>query len=425
MIMRNGKELASYLARQQKGCEFSLRFLLEKQNTRFKNFSTMLKLVKKGTEKEAYYDYGDFILGKKLLDIQEGLNIIASLYPKEGEKGKLVIPNYDEFVVDGDGNLDFAPSRHRYDLLKNNYPMRSCSFRVQQDQICQNWNRELLKESFPYYPNLSDAVIDSFDLAVEHFSNYGYIYAVVVDYRAQIESLKLTFSKAEIKLNSPEIEYKDLVIKVFAKSGAKIATLPDIYPESDVARFDIGFEPDALSVVLLSRKDLIKIDAKEFTKWIGEDEGVVVERPEEEILSLTRTGESQNIEYKYDVNSDDPKNDFIETVIAFLNTNRGIILVGVDDDGNVVGSQKSLEDVQKLIHDSCEPPPRVVKTEEKWVSGKKVIIVEVPEGDDKPYQSKRDKNWYVRHNATDMKMERSELSHILEKSKERYRSYSS
>jgi len=120
------------------------------------------------------------------------------------------------------------------------------------------------------------------------------------------------------------------------------------------------------------------------------------------------------------VDDDPKKNDFIETVIAFLNTNSGIILVGVHDDGTIVGSQKNVEDFQKLIHDRCDPPPKNVKIEEKEISGKKIIVVEVPEGDNKPYQSKRDRNFYVRHAATDMKMERSELFHLLEKHKEQW-----
>lgn len=163
----------------------------------------------------------------------------------------------------------------------------------------------------------------------------------------------------------------------------------------------------------------MKIDVKEFAKWREEGEGVFLERPEEEILSLTRAGESQGVEYKQHVDDENKKNDFIETVVAFLNTNRGVILVGVSDDGSVLGSQKNVEDIRKLIHDSCDPPPRNVKVEKKEISGERVIVVDVPEGDNKPYQSRRNKNFYVRHNATDMKMERSELIELLEEQSER------
>jgi len=409
-----GKELLSHIVRQQKNCEFSLRFILQREGELWKNFSTMLRLVKKGTRKEASYDYGDYVLGEKLLNVQEGLKAISNIYPENDEKGKFVIPDYDEFTVESRPQLQFRPSKPRHGILKSLWPMRFIEFRVGQNKISQKWNRELLKEGFPYYPSLTEAIVDLFDLSVDHFNSHGAVYTVTPDYRARVESLKLSFSRVQLKIDSPEIEYKDLLLKVFAKSGLKRTTLPDIHLESEIAEFDLGYQPDTLSVVLFSPKENMKIDEKEFTKWSVEEEGVFVERPEEEILSLAEAGESQDLEYKYDIVDKDKKNDFIETVVAFLNTNRGIILVGVDDSGEVVGSQKSREDLEKMIHDSCVPPPKGVKIEEKEIEGKKVIVVEVPEGDHKPYQSKRDKNWYVRHNANDMKMEWSELSHILE-----------
>jgi hypothetical protein len=202
---------------------------------------------------------------------------------------------------------------------------------------------------------------------------------------------------------------ENLLLKVFAKVDSTMISLPDIQPTSDTISFDIGFQPDFLFVLMVSREDEMKVDSKEFTKWIDQSEGVVIERPEEEILSLTRIGESQDLEYKYDVRDDNQKNDLIETVVAFLNTNKGIILVGVADNGDIVGTHTNFEDAQKMIHDSCDPPPTSIKFEEKEIAGNKVIIIEVAEGTDKPYQSRRDRNWYVRHNANDMKMERSEL----------------
>ena len=413
--MQNDKELLANLVGKQKECQFSLRFLLQKEKGSWKNFLTMLKLVKEGTRKEINYDYEEHVLGEKLLGIPDGLKVISSLYPRNGEKGKLVLADYDEFGISSGGSSKFVPSKPRYSILKNHWPVRLCTFNIEGGQRGQRWNRELLKEGFPYYPDLSEAVISFFDLALEHFSSFGEVYVVIPDYRARVESLKLIFSKAELTLVNPEIEFKDLVVKVFAKSGARITTLPDIYPESEVVKFDVGFQPDTLSVALISRQDNMKIDVKEFNKWSVEEEGVFVERPEEEILSLTKAGESQNLEYKPDIFDENKRNDFIETVVAFLNTNRGIILIGLDDNGNILGSKKTVEDIQKIIHDCCEPPPKNVKIEEKKIGGNKIIIVEVPEGENKPYQSKRDKNWYVRHNSSDMRMERSELFHMLEK----------
>ena len=409
------KEFISDLITKQKDCEFSLRFILQKEDDTWKNVFTMLKLVKKGTRNEVNYDYGEYVVGEKLLNIQEGLDMISNLYPKKDEKGKFVISEYDEFEIVSRHQLQLVPSKQRSGIIKSIWPMRFCGFKVQNEKVSRRSNRELLKEGFPYYPDVSEVVIKFFDLAVEHFSSYGEIYVVVVDYRAKIESLKLLFSKAELKLCSPEIDHKELIVKVFAKSGLEITTLPDIYPKSESVRFELDFQPDNLSVALLSRKDNIKIDGKELAKWRREEEeGIFIERPEEAILSLARAGESQTLEYKYDITNDDKsKNDFIESVVAFLNRNRGTILIGVSDHGDIVGTQKNKEDIQKLIHDSCDPPPEDIKIEEKPIAEKKVIIVEVPEGQGKPYQSKRDKNFYVRHNGSDMRMERSEMLFIL------------
>lgn len=416
--MPNETDLMFQLVRQQRNCEFSLRFVLQREEDLWKNCFTTLGLVKKGTRDETDHDYGDYILGERILGIQDGLRAISNLYEKNGDKGTLMIPDYDEFLIASTHRWTFSAGKQRYGIIKSEWGMRFCQFNIARDRIGKASRQDLLIEGLPYYPDVGEAVIDFFDLATAYFNSYGEVYVIIPDYRARIDSLKLIFSKAELKLHSPEIDCKDLLLKIFAKSGMKITTLPDIHPAGPV-EFDIGFQPDTLSVVLFSRGDKMKIDEKRFTKWSAEEEGVIIERPEEEILSLTKAGESQNLEYKYDVINEDSKNDFIETVIAFLNTNRGIILVGVDDSGNVVGSQKNAEDLQKSTHDSCDPPPKDIKIEEREIEGEKVIVVEVPEGDDKPYQSKRDKNWYVRHNGSDMQMERAELFHILEEIEQR------
>jgi hypothetical protein len=415
--MVDERELMFSIVKKQKDCEFSLRFLLQRGNEAWSNFFTMLKLVKKGARSGVCLDYGDFVLGEKLLSIEEGLSAMSDIFPGSDGSGKLVVPGYDGFPIEGGGQPTFVPSSYRHGWIRSDYPARFCSFRVHHERISKLWAPELLKAGFPYYPNLSEATISFFELPIENFNNCGEVYLVVVDYRARIESLKLSFSDIETRLHCPEVKSEDLVLKVFAKSDSRRISLPDIIPSSESVKFGIGFQPDFMSVALVSREDGMKIDAKEFAKWMGENEGIFVERPEEEIFALTRIGEGQDLEYKYDVQDANQKNELVESIVAFSNSNRGIILIGVDDHGEIVESHANTEDLQRTIHDSCDPPPRDVKIEEKKIGGKRIVVVEVPEGDDKPYQSKRDKNWYVRHNADDMRMERSELLHFLEERK--------
>jgi len=53
---------------------------------------------------------------------------------------------------------------------------------------------------------------------------------------------------------------------------------------------------------------------------------------EKTILALVESGESETLEFKRNFDKD-----AIETITAFANTKGGIILVGVEDNGNISG----------------------------------------------------------------------------------------
>ena len=265
--MQDEEKLMIDLIKKQKDCEFSLRFFLQSRDGDWKNIFTMLKLVKKGIRSEVNFDYGDLVIRERLLSVEEGLKAVSNLYPKDDGKQKFAIPDYDEFAVQGTGKFRFVQSKHRYGFLRDDWPMRFREFQISQDKKSTGGDRELLREGLPYFPSVADAVIRFFELETEHFSSYGTVYIVIIDYRARIESLKLAFSKAELQLDSPEMEYKNLIVKVFAKSGPQILTLSDIYPKSKLVKFNVGFNPDNLTVALLAQQGNVKIDGKEFATW--------------------------------------------------------------------------------------------------------------------------------------------------------------
>jgi len=409
--MAQDKDILLSVIKKQKNCEFSLRFILQKDVAQWMLCFALLKLIKKGQRKKIEYNYGEYIIAEKILSIKEGLEIIDGLF-NDCEEMKLLIPDYDEFKVHRNQKAQFLASKVNYGFLFYDWPIRFCSFNVV-DKVGSDRQDEFLKEGLPYYPGLNEAIIDFFELSTEFFSSFGQAYVVISDYRGRIEYMTLIFSKAKPKLDLTELRNEDIVLKAFARSGSRMVTLKDIYPQEDDVEFDICFNPERLYVALLSKDDNMKVDGKEFGTWRGE-KGVVIERPKEEILFLARAGESQTLEYKGDI-VEENKNDFIETVVAFSNTNRGVILVGVSDYGEIRGTEKKAEDLERMIHDCCDPPPNNVKVEEIKINDEKnVIVVDVPLGENLPYQSKRDKNFYVRHNANDMRMERSELNKIFE-----------
>ena len=416
--MKVSLEEALDLARKQKDCEFSFGFILKKENDNWKNYYAIVKLIKKGSRNEFFYDYGDYVVREKLLSFDVGIEKIKKMYPKEESKGTLNLFEYGEFTIDSISQSDFTPSKNRYWTLKSNYPMRIFSFNVSTGESCRNARSELLKNGLPYFPRLEDAVLNVFELGFEKINPSGQIIVAIIDYRAKIESLKLIRSKVEVKLNSPEIQFNDLSIKAFANRGATSIVLEEQIPKSDIVAFDVGFQPDSLNVVMITRKDSLKVDSKEFSKFRSEEEGIFIERPGDEIISLAKAGESENLEYKGEVFTIDNKVDLAETVVAFSNSSGGIILVGVTDTGDVLGSHASKDDLLKSIHDRCDPPPKEITAQETTIDDKKIIVIEVSEGSDKPYQSKGNKIFFVRHGSTDMRMERSELMQIWEEKRE-------
>jgi len=81
--------------------------------------------------------------------------------------------------------------------------------------------------------------------------------------------------------------------------------------------------------------------------------------------------------------------DIKKEIIAFANTHGGKIYIGIDDDGNVVGLDNIKEDIEAL---SCMIRERInpdlvlyTNIEEQKINDKKIIVVDIMEGSNKPY----------------------------------------
>lgn len=105
----------------------------------------------------------------------------------------------------------------------------------------------------------------------------------------------------------------------------------------------------------------------------------------QELNQLASLGEGLNLEFKRKV----PQPERIaKEVIAFANTRGGRLLLGVDDDGSVVGVRDAEEEEFALVHalDAHCDPPVPIEAEHVPVSSRRyVIVVHVPESDAKPH----------------------------------------
>jgi predicted HTH transcriptional regulator len=114
----------------------------------------------------------------------------------------------------------------------------------------------------------------------------------------------------------------------------------------------------------------------------------------EEILALLDQGEGQSVEFEKSIPSED---DIARELVAFANADGGKIIYGIDDKNkHLVGveTKSDLEDLVKSIGKNRCVPPISPSLEIIERAEKKIVIINVPEGDDKPFRS--DEICYIR-----------------------------
>lgn len=137
---------------------------------------------------------------------------------------------------------------------------------------------------------------------------------------------------------------------------------------------------------------------------------------EYELREILLRGEDSEHQFKrkFDPKDDRDKEKFAAETIAFLNTRGGRIFVGVDDDGSICGVDEDLDNfISNTCSDSIKPPCQVY-TENVHTSEGLVIIIEVPNGDNKPYQDKRNQFWKKKGADKRRVTDRNELQRLFQ-----------
>ncbi len=112
------------------------------------------------------------------------------------------------------------------------------------------------------------------------------------------------------------------------------------------------------------------------------------------IKNLIADGEGQQLDFKFNISSA-PK--IAKTLVAFANTNGGRLLVGVKDNGHIIGveSEEEVFMIELAAERFCDPIIKVDMT--SWmVDGKTVLEVYVPKSAEKPHYAKDENGkWLV------------------------------
>jgi ATP-dependent DNA helicase RecG len=127
---------------------------------------------------------------------------------------------------------------------------------------------------------------------------------------------------------------------------------------------------------------------------------------DETLNDIILQGEGYYTEFKRSFNSDLKKE-----IVAFANASGGKILLGIDDDGKIPGisvSNSLLSKIQDAAQ-GCDPPVYITTK----ILEQNVILIDVPEGRNKPYRCT--KGFYIRVGANAQKLTTESIVEFIEK----------
>jgi predicted HTH transcriptional regulator len=112
------------------------------------------------------------------------------------------------------------------------------------------------------------------------------------------------------------------------------------------------------------------------------------------IKKLISQGEGECLDFKQEITGIQK---IAKTIVAFANTKGGKLLVGVKDNGKIMGARVEEEKymIQGAADNFCKPPVNVHFLVE-ISDGKMVLVAEIPESDHKPHYAKgEDNKWWA------------------------------
>lgn len=126
-----------------------------------------------------------------------------------------------------------------------------------------------------------------------------------------------------------------------------------------------------------------------------------------ELNRLVARGEGLRLEFKRKARHPDK---LAREMIAFANSQGGVLLIGVDDNGTIYGSKTPNEDVfeiEKYLKAHCNPALDYRISYVSITGTHKVIVFEIEEGSEKPYYVQGDTRKFSYVRVKDMSIQAS------------------
>ncbi len=380
----------------------------------YKNAVTIIKCLHKAESKPEQREikYKNFLLIDRILDLQGLKSLLDSLFKDKS----LVIDKYDIGFEDISGrNLQpsmlpyFIESHHEY--FKNEWPLDLFIIEPKPEPPIPYYDALVAIDS-PYYPYLENAIKDFLKLDVGKYPYLrGKVIFILPNYKAKIERIIFTGERVLISILQKEISKEKLMAKLWSSGNINTKSC-DVAFKGTTEEVSLGFKPLYLSLLLMNKENEEILDKREvLLSSLKLPEGVKHEITEGEIEQIILGGENDQVEFKASFTE---TKDIAETIVAFANTSGGRIFVGVSKDCQILtlNLEKAEERVNNIIGEYCDPRPNIDVTVNQ-IRGKSIVIVNVPEGDNKPYLL--DGKVFVRVGSTDRGATRYELDNLRKK----------
>jgi hypothetical protein len=376
----------------------------------------LVTYIAKGAPEESsqQFDYGNFVLIKQFVEIDESIDFLRLIL----EKGTLKLKNFPEIPVKVSFfGLDSFPSGKRgYSQMQ--WPMLYGSRSIENTGSMPG--SALSKLGLPLYPNGYEAVADFFDLPyVADRWNFNNFDISVPDFRARITTLRLRGKRVTLEVEAKTINESDLRAKFFCKNENNTFISGDLPIKNGQASFEPNEETFIVNATMLSLVDGDTIDWRSHDyRYLPKEDGVILEDSDLQLMDIISKGENETVEFKSTLEPQSQRQ-FIETVVSFANTNGGTIFIGVDDNAVIKGfSGDAKAQILDLVQGNCEPTINV-QIRSTQIGEHQILIVDVPGGENKPYFYSN-RGIFVRRGSSDRQINRMELDELYAKKSQSY-----
>ena len=131
-----------------------------------------------------------------------------------------------------------------------------------------------------------------------------------------------------------------------------------------------------------------------------------------ELLEKIDLGEDSTIEFKRELPE---RKELSDEMAAFANARGGVILIGVEDNGDIVGiDRESLDGAEKTVVEICQnsiDPPVHIVTEKPRIDEKNVLKVDVPSS---PFVHRSANGYFIRQGSTKREMTADRSGRLLQ-----------